>query len=110
MLTPLDRSTRETEFNDRLGKVEELKIIRLASNLGHQRAIAVGLVSTFKNSKYDAVVVMDSDGEDRPSDFAKLLAHWDLHPTRIIVARRARRLESFFFDASTFSTRCYSGH
>ena len=85
------------KFIDRLGKVEELKIIRLASNLGHQRAIAVGLVSTFKSSKFDAVVVMDSDGEDRPSDVAKLLAHWDLHPTRIIVARRARRLESFFF-------------
>jgi glycosyltransferase involved in cell wall biosynthesis len=86
-----------TNFNDRLGKVEELKIIRLAANLGHQRAIAVGMVSTFKNSEFDAVVIMDCDGEDRPSDVAKLLAHWDRHPTLIIVARRARRSESLFF-------------
>ena len=88
---------RAADFNDRLGKIKELRIIRLSSNLGHQRAIAVGMVSAFKSSKFDAVVVMDSDGEDRPSDVAKLLAHWDRDPARIITAKRARRSESLFF-------------
>ena len=88
---------RASSFADRLGKVEELKVIRLASNLGHQRAIAVGMVSAFQKSEFDAVVIMDCDGEDRPSDVAKLLANWDRHPTLITVARRARRSESFLF-------------
>jgi hypothetical protein len=86
-----------SKFNDQLGKVEELKIIHLASNLGHQRAISVGMVSAFKSQEFDAVVVMDSDGEDRPSDVVKLLEHWDQHPTQIIVARRARRSEPLLF-------------
>jgi glycosyltransferase involved in cell wall biosynthesis len=89
-----------SEFSDRLGKVKELKIVRLVSNLGHQRAIAVGLVFAFKTLQFDAIIVMDSDGEDRPSDLAKLLAHWNRNPTSIIVARRARRSE-------TLSFRCF---
>jgi hypothetical protein len=86
-----------SEFHDKLGRIEELKIIRLGTNLGHQRAIAVGLVNTFLNSDFDAAIIMDSDGEDRSSDVEKFLAHWDQHPNQIVVARRARRSESILF-------------
>ena len=85
------------DFSGRLGMIEELKIIRLGSNLGHQRSIAVGLVDAFKSSTFDAVVVMDSDGEDRPSDVERLIQHYNEHPTSIIVAKRKRRSEALLF-------------
>src|SRR3954463_6232098 len=49
--------------------VKGLKIVKLACNLGHQRAIAVGLViSREEVEDCLGVVVMDGDGEDRPQD------------------------------------------
>ena len=48
--------------------------LELKINIGHQRAIAVGLQFVFNEvTDYDAVVVMDSDGEDRPTDIITLL-------------------------------------
>ena len=47
-------------------RVVSLEIVRLALNLGHQRAIAVGLCAMSERADLDAVVVMDGDGEDRP--------------------------------------------
>jgi len=55
------------------------------------------LVTDIEASKFDAVVVMDSDGEDRPSDVAQLIAIFGRHPTSIIVARRARHSEALPF-------------
>src|SRR5690349_16035913 len=43
-----------------------VQILRLVRNLGHQRAIAVGLTYVNEALDPDAIVVMDSDGEDRP--------------------------------------------
>jgi glycosyltransferase involved in cell wall biosynthesis len=78
-------------------RIEELQIIRLACNLGHQRAIAVGLVIASRMPDLAGVAVMDSDGEDRPEDLALLLRHWEGDPHRIVVARRAKRSESLGF-------------
>jgi polyisoprenyl-phosphate glycosyltransferase len=92
----------EVGLNARKGLVSDLWIIRLACNLGHQRAIAIGLVAASKVHDTDAVVVMDSDGEDRPGDVARLIAAWDEQPERIIFAQRGQRSEGFMF------TICYS--
>ena len=51
-----------------------VSVLRLRRNLGHQRAIAVGLVHVYQNIACDAVVVMDGDGEDKPEDVPRLLA------------------------------------
>src|SRR5215469_13961038 len=56
------------------GMLENVRVIRLACNLGHQRAIAVGIVEASKADDVDAVVVMDSDGEDDPGAVARLIA------------------------------------
>jgi hypothetical protein len=89
-------------LNARKGLVSDLCIIRLACNLGHQRAIAIGLVAAAKLHDIDAVVVMDSDGEDRPGDVARLIAAWDQQPERIIFAKRGQRSEGCIFRV------CYS--
>jgi polyisoprenyl-phosphate glycosyltransferase len=77
--------------------IVDVEIVRLALNLGHQRAIAVGLCAVLQRRDIDAVVVMDSDGEDRPEDIAALLAASEQAPGRPILARRARRSEGRMF-------------
>jgi hypothetical protein len=74
-----------------------IEILRLALNLGHQRAIAVGLCELSRRDDIDAVLVMDSDGEDRPGDIAALLKASRIAPANIVLAQRAKRCESLGF-------------
>lgn len=77
--------------------VESIEIIRLAANLGHQRAIAIGLCAVAEGGEADTVLVMDSDGQDRPADIAALLAASRLQPRHVVFAGRAKRSESWAF-------------
>jgi polyisoprenyl-phosphate glycosyltransferase len=77
--------------------VASIEILRLALNLGHQRAIAVGLCAMADNPAFDAVLVMDGDGEDRPSDIPALLAASRDHPGAIVLAGRVKRSEPAMF-------------
>lgn len=72
-------------------------VVYLARNMGHQRAIAVGI--TFVAEKYNAnaVVVMDSDGEDRPESVLPLLDLLRTGDFDAVVAERRRRSESLHF-------------
>lgn len=70
-------------------------ILRLACNLGHQRAIAIGLTHAFKLYDIEGVVVMDSDGEDRPEDIPCLIQATPDKP--IVVASRCARTENSTF-------------
>ena len=80
--------------------VASIEVIRLATNLGHQRAIAIGLSSIADRNEIDAVVVMDSDGQDRPVDISALLSA--RHPRHVVFAGRAQRAESRVFRLSYF--------
>ena len=51
----------------------EIKVLQLVSNLGHQRAIALGLVEAYSYEDSQGVVVLDCDGEDKVSDIPKLI-------------------------------------
>ena len=71
-----------------------VQVIHLVRNLGHQRAIAVGLVEAyrqFEKQPFEALIVMDSDGEDPPRDIPSLLAALEGAPGGIAVATRRRR-------------------
>ena len=77
----------------RLTGLGGIEILTLITNLGHQRAIAVGLYEANRRNAFDAIVVMDADGEDRPLDVLRLIDMAIDNPKRIIVARRAKRSE-----------------
>ena len=62
--------------------VERINVIKLAINLGHQGAIAIGLVETIKHLP-DCVVVMDADGEDPPEGVKQLLQLHEHHLNEI---------------------------
>lgn len=75
-------------------------VLRLRRNVGHQRAIAIGLSFAADNiAAHQRTVVMDSDGEDLPSTIASLLAALDDPHTDVAVAERKSRVESFRFKA-----------
>lgn len=72
-------------------------VLHLARNMGHQRAIATGLAHVNFHLKPKAVVVMDSDGEDRPDAIPPLLQELETGKSDVVVAMRRRRSESFVF-------------
>jgi glycosyltransferase involved in cell wall biosynthesis len=73
-------------------------VLRLRRNLGHQRAIAVGLAYIERQVPCDAVIVMDADGEDAPADIPVLVERCrrERHE-RIVFAERSRRVEAAVF-------------
>jgi len=74
-----------------------LSIIRLWRNVSHQKAIALGLSYLTQETNFDRVIVMDSDGEDKPKDIQSLYEASLLEPDKIIFAKRAKRSEGLFF-------------
>lgn len=75
-----------------------LHLIHLSLNVGHQSAIIIGLCHLLENeANWDRVLVMDSDGEDRPEDIAKLTRLFN--GERIVFAERKKRSEGWAFKA-----------
>ena len=75
-----------------------VRVLRLRRNLGHQRAIAVGLCHIEEHIPCEGVVVMDGDGEDRPEDVSRLVAAMGAERnTRIVFGERQRRVERLTF-------------
>ncbi len=85
------------QTNQPLNKIKKIKILNLARNIGHQRAIAVGLAYASKNIVCDTIIVMDSDGEDRPEDALSLFKTGLNQEQKIIFARRSQRSEGIIF-------------
>jgi hypothetical protein len=73
-------------------------VLELRRNLGHQRAIAVGLTYLYEHFAPSIVVVMDGDGEDDPADIPRLVERLRAEAGRkIVFAERRRRTERLLF-------------
>ena len=76
---------------------DSLEILDIACNVGHQRAIAIALSHVSGRPGISRVIVLDSDGEDRPSEALRVLeASWQ-EPDALFVGRRRSRSESLQF-------------
>src|SRR5256885_13628782 len=74
--------------------IESISILHLRCNLGHQRAIALGLYHAYEFTRADSTVVMDGDGEDRASDIPALLEELELTGCEgAVFAARTKRME-----------------
>ena len=81
-----------------LTAIDHVNVLRLRRNLGHQRAIAIGLAYAETHYSADIAVVMDGDGEDTPEDAIRLIhACWAAGQQKIVFARRSQRSESILF-------------
>lgn len=102
-----DYSTRlipDSLINQVYQQIQEVNILRLRRNLGHQRAIVIGLSYVYSHLNCDWVVVMDGDGEDNPFEIENLLLASDkAGNNKIIFAKRSKRSESRSFKFSYWS-------
>ena len=79
------------------GVGQSVSILRLFRNVGHQKAIALGLSYLADQPDQYPTIVMDSDGEDRPEDIVHLVQRGAEKPGHVVFAHRAKRHESLMF-------------
>ena len=73
-------------------------VITLKRNVGHQRAIAIGINYVAEHlSDIEHTIVMDSDGEDTPASIRTLMAPLDASQVDVVVAERKSRVETLRF-------------
>ena len=53
--------------------IETIKIINMKKNKGHMTCIAYGINYVKQNEKFDNLILMDGDGEDRPEEILSLI-------------------------------------
>src|SRR3954453_15433857 len=97
-----DGSTRQigTDAAPANQSLDDVWVLRLRRNLGHQRAIAVALAYIHENIQCEAVIIMDADGEDRPAEIPRLIqSHREATFPVTIFVERGRRIESLAFRA-----------
>jgi polyisoprenyl-phosphate glycosyltransferase len=87
--------------------LDKIDILHLRRNLGHQRAIAIGLAAVASEQDGPAyVVVMDGDGEDLPSTIGPLLeAAVEEGGEQAVFARRLKRHDGAGFMAGYHTFR-----
>jgi glycosyltransferase involved in cell wall biosynthesis len=79
-------------------RFSRVDVLELRRNLGHQRALAVGLCHIEANVACRTVLVMDGDGEDAPADVPRLLDKLtQVGGKRVVFAERTKRSESLVF-------------
>jgi glycosyltransferase involved in cell wall biosynthesis len=79
------------------GCISGVSVLRLTTNIGHQRAIAVGLVHADSEQHAGTVAVMDADGEDVPAELKRMVDAAAALPGEAIVAQRYKRSETLGF-------------
>lgn len=98
----IDDTAGQDEEIERLQRHRDVTVLRPPFNLGHQRAIVYALRKILPGvGDDDAIVTLDADGEDQPTDLPRLLAR--LHGEgphlrqQVVLALRTKRRESLGF-------------
>lgn len=82
-------------------------VIHLKRNVGHQRAIAIGLNYVSDNyPEISCAVVMDSDGEDTPQSIRQLVEPLRSPKIDVVVAQRKSRVETLRFKLFYLVYKC----
>lgn len=80
-------------------QLQRVEVVRLARNLGHQRAIAIGLALRNARKAQGPTVIMDADGEDLSEHVPLLLRKLEETEGQVVFAQRQKRCESRMFRA-----------
>lgn len=100
----IDDSGHQDPAIKSLSLEKDLHIVHCPFNVGHQRALVLGLrkfISTIGDS--DLIVTMDSDGQDKPDDVSRLLEGAAQNPGQIVLAYRMGRRETLSFKLLYFA-------
>ena len=96
-----DASTSETPELHKPSNFESIEILNMKENRGHARCNAFGIRYIFQNKKFDNLILMDGDGEDRPEEIKSLVKKIEENPNLSVVAKRVKRSEGIFFNLFT---------
>ena len=92
-----DASTRSAPILTKPSNIKLLKVMNMIENKGHARCNAFGIRYLILNEKFDYLILMDGDGEDRPVEIKSFLNEISAKPSNSIVAKRVKRSEGLFF-------------
>ena len=73
------------------------EVIKLKRNVGHQRAIALGVCYIADQYPNSSLIIMDADGEDEPKTIHVLLSQLSQKNKEVMVAVRKKRVASLQF-------------
>ena len=93
-----DASTIDQPQIKKPDNLNSFKILNMIKNNGHARCNAFGIKYICKNEKFDYLILMDGDGEDRPIEIKDLIKSIFVKPDNSIVAKRIKRSEGLFFQ------------
>ena len=99
----VDDDSSDSDQYNKLKYLNSIKIkyIKLKNNCGHQKSIFIGMLYCKKHDVSN-LIIMDGDGEDNPSDIIELIKAANKNPNSIIVAKRNKRSNTFFFKMMYF--------
>ena len=92
-----DASTTNITLKIKFEKIRSLKILNMKENKGHARCNAFGIRYINQNEKFDNLILMDGDGEDRAVEIKSLVNKIQSDPNTSVVAKRVKRSEGLFF-------------
>ena len=83
-------------------------------NKGHTFCIAYGIHYILKNEKFDNLILMDGDGEDRPEEVLNLIQKNSKNLEKSVIAKRVKRSEGtlfkFLYQLHKLITFIFTGH
>ena len=92
-----DASTTQPPKLRKPSNFESMELLNMRENKGHARCNAFGIRYILKNKKFDNLILMDGDGEDRPVEIKSLVEKINENPNFSVVAKRIKRSEGVYF-------------
>ena len=93
-----DASKTKTPIIAKPNKFDSMEILNMRENRGHARCNAFGIRYIFQKKEFDNLILMDSDGEDRPVEIKSLIDKINENSNISVVAKRVKRSEGSFFQ------------
>ena len=108
-----DASTTQLPEILKPNKFDSMEILNMKENRGHARCNAFGIRYIFQNKKFDNLILMDGDGEDRPIEIKSLVEKINEDSNISVVAKRVKRSEGplfqLLYQAHKLITICFTG-
>ncbi len=109
-----DGSTNSQPKIDKPANILSIKILNMKINKGHTFCIAYGIHYILKNEKFDNLILMDGDGEDRPEEVLNLIKKNSKNLEKSVIAKRVKRSEGilfkFLYQIHKLITFIFTGH
>ena len=94
-----DASTIQPPELEKPSNFWSIELLNMKENRGHARCNAFGIRYIFQNKKFDNLILMDGDGEDRPEEIKNLIEKIKEDSNLSVVAKRVKRSEGPFFQS-----------